>query len=85
MLVRVKMILSAGPWVGIFAMLMLAVYYITVKILSIMSPADQIEKAVDFPYEAYKNNRHLLDHSLRLPRNGKDKEKDKAGDKKKEC
>lgn len=64
---RVKMTMSAGPWVGIFAMLLLSVFYIMVKLLSLINPAEKIEKALDFPVEMYKYNRHLLDHSLTLP------------------
>ena len=64
---RVKMTLSSGPWVGIFAMLFVAIFYVMVKILNKVCPAESIEKAEDFPFETYKYNRHLLDHQLKLP------------------
>ncbi len=71
MLLRVKMTMSAGPWVGTFALLLFAVFYMTLKLLAIFVPADSIEKAPDFPMETYKYNRHLLDHSLKLPHSAK--------------
>lgn len=66
LLLRVRMILSAGPWVGIFALLLFAMFYIVLKIMDKIAPAEKIEKAVDFPYETYKYSRHLLNHHLDL-------------------
>jgi len=64
---RVKMNLSAGPWVGIFALLLFAVFYLTLKICDRLYPREKIEKAENFPFETYKYHRHLLDHQLKLP------------------